>query len=135
MAFAGDLEFDTVAYVAGLISVFAQAGYLTLVQKASAIEAALKNAEFQVMISNCHYILKYILSYYTLLFILILFIVFQDLHSSEKRTSSQNSLKSVLEMIHINAFNTLPVFAFTTIAFGELQPVVQSKALRGKLQQ
>ena len=45
MAFAGDLEFDTVAYVAGLISVFAQAGYLTLVQKASAIEAALKNAE------------------------------------------------------------------------------------------
>jgi len=100
VAFAGDLEFDTVAYVAGLISVFAQAGYLTLVQKASAIEAALKNAEFQ------------------------------DLHSSEKRTSSQNSLKSVLEMIHINAFNTLPVFAFTTIAFGELQPVVQSKALR-----
>ena len=49
MAFAGDLEFDTVAYVAGLISVFAQAGYLTLVQKASAIEAALKNAEAQVM--------------------------------------------------------------------------------------
>ena len=48
MAFAGDLEFDTVAYVAGLISVFAQAGYLTLVQKASAIEAALKNAEAQV---------------------------------------------------------------------------------------
>ena len=61
VAFAGDLEFDTVAYVAGLISVFAQAGYLTLVQKASAIEAALKNAEFQVIISNCHYILKYIL--------------------------------------------------------------------------
>ena len=50
MAFAGDLEFDTVAYVAGLISVFAQAGYLTLVQKASAIEAALKNAEAQVML-------------------------------------------------------------------------------------
>ena len=63
VAFAGDLEFDTVAYVAGLISVFAQAGYLTLVQKASAIEAALKNAEFQVIISNCHYILKCILLY------------------------------------------------------------------------
>ena len=64
-----------------------------------------------------------------------LFALFQDLHSSEKRASSQNSLKSVLEMIHINAFNTLPVFAFTTIAFGELLPVVESKALRGKLHQ
>ena len=49
VASAGDLEFDTVAYMAGLTSVFAQAGYLTLVQRASAVEAALKNAELQVI--------------------------------------------------------------------------------------
>merc|ERR1719412_962427 len=33
-------------------------------------------------------------------------------------------------MIHINAFNTLPVFAFATILFGELLPVAESRALR-----
>ena len=41
-------------------------------------------------------------------------------------------MKSVLEMIHINAFNTLPIFAFATLALGEIKPVVQSDALRGK---
>merc|ERR1719412_564497 len=33
-------------------------------------------------------------------------------------------------MIHINAFNTLPVFALATILFGELLPVAESRALR-----
>ena len=38
---------------------------------------------------------------------------------------------SVLEMIHINAFNTLPLFAIATLVLGELKPVVDSDALRG----
>ena len=49
IATAGDLEFDTVAYLAGLTSVFAQGGYLTLVQMASAAEASLINKESQVL--------------------------------------------------------------------------------------
>ena len=72
MAFAGDLEFDTVAYVAGLISVFAQAGYLTLVQKASAIEAALKNAEAQVMpLQSSSHTTIYFVNNIVLLYIII----------------------------------------------------------------
>ena len=35
LAGAGDLEFDSHAYLMGTLSVFAQAGYLTLVQKSS----------------------------------------------------------------------------------------------------
>ena len=40
-------------------------------------------------------------------------------------------MKSVLEMIHINAFNTLPLFGFATFVLGELKPVVDSDALKG----
>jgi hypothetical protein len=42
------------------------------------------------------------------------------------------SLTSVLEVIYINAFNALPIFALATIALGEIKPVVQSEALEGK---
>ena len=57
IATAGDLEFDTVAYLAGLTSVFAQGGYLTLVQMASAAEASLINKESQVLSKNIDSIL------------------------------------------------------------------------------
>ena len=50
IASAGDLEFDGVAYIAGLTSVFAQGGYLTLVQMASAIEESFKTGESQVSV-------------------------------------------------------------------------------------
>ena len=58
VASAGDLEFDTVAYMAGMTSVFAQAGYLTLVQRASAVEAALKSTESQVSFISFRYSVK-----------------------------------------------------------------------------
>ena len=45
IAFIGDLEFDSKAYLAGLVSVFAQGGYLTAVQLASSKEASLKQQE------------------------------------------------------------------------------------------
>ena len=48
IASAGDLEFDNVAYMAGLTSVFAQGGYLTLVQMAAITEANLNNETSQV---------------------------------------------------------------------------------------
>ena len=50
IASAGDVEFDSVAYFAGLTSVFAQGGYLTLVQMASAIEASIKTEESHVCV-------------------------------------------------------------------------------------
>ena len=56
VASAGDLEFHGVAYVAGLTSVFAQGGYLTLVQMASSTEASSKTGEYQVSLTI--YILK-----------------------------------------------------------------------------
>ena len=58
VASAGDLEFDTVAYMAGMTSVFAQAGYLTLVQRASAVEAALKGTESQVLFISFQYLVN-----------------------------------------------------------------------------
>ena len=61
IASAGDLDFDAIGYLAGFTSVFAQAGYLTLVQRASAVEAALKNAESQVMLQIICTCIQYIL--------------------------------------------------------------------------
>ena len=58
VASAGDLEFDTVAYLAGMTSVFAQAGYLTLVQRASAVEAALKKPDTKVLFLSFLYLVK-----------------------------------------------------------------------------
>ena len=49
----------------------------------------------------------------------------------EKSPGQPNSIKSALELIHINAFNTLPMFALATILLGELGPVVESDAIRG----
>ena len=49
----------------------------------------------------------------------------------EKSVGQHNSIKSALELIHINAFNTLPMFALATILLGELKPVVESEAIRG----
>ena len=48
IASVGDVEFDSIAYSAGLISVFAQGSYLTLVQMASLKEASMKNEEAKV---------------------------------------------------------------------------------------
>ena len=48
IASAGDLEFDNIAYMAGLTSVFAQGGYLTLVQMAAIAEANLNKETSQV---------------------------------------------------------------------------------------
>lgn len=73
IASLGDLEFDSHAYFMGTCSVFAQAGYLTLVQK-----------------------------------------------------SSETRHKSSLEMIHINAYNTLPVFLTFAILLGEPDKVASS---------
>ena len=57
----------------------------------------------------------------------------QDLLSKGVKSSNGHiSLTSVLEVIHINAFNTLPIFAFATIALGEHKRALQSDALRGK---
>ena len=62
---------------------------------------------------------------------------YNKLHESHSKgqpgSSEKGSMKSVLEMIHINAFNTLPIFAFATVCLGELKPVVQSEAIRGNL--
>lgn len=62
----GDLSFDAHAYTMGTLSVFAQAGYLTLVQK-----------------------------------------------------SSEQNHKSIIEMLHVNAYNTLPIFITVSMILGE----------------
>ena len=53
VASAGDLEFDKYAYLAGLTSVFAQGGYLTLVQLASSREKSVAHEDNQVNILQC----------------------------------------------------------------------------------
>jgi len=62
----GDLTFDGHAYTMGTLSVFAQAGYLTLVQK-----------------------------------------------------SSEQNHKGILEMLHVNSYNTLPIFLTLSFVLGE----------------
>jgi len=79
VASLGDLEFDANAYFMGSCSVFAQAGYLTFVQR-----------------------------------------------SSELRH------KSSVEMIHINAYNTLPVFLTIAILIGEPDKVANSLQMEDK---
>lgn len=66
IASLGDLEFDGHAYTMGILSVFAQAAYLTLVQK-----------------------------------------------------SSEHHHKHTLELLHLNAFNTLPLFLTMSLILGE----------------
>jgi hypothetical protein len=51
LASVGDIEFDGFAYIAGVTSVFAQAGYLTLIEMASASEAGPKTGESQVSLT------------------------------------------------------------------------------------
>jgi hypothetical protein len=51
LASVGDIEFDGFAYMAGVTCVFAQAGYLTLIEMASAIEAFSKTGESQVSLT------------------------------------------------------------------------------------
>ena len=59
---------------------------------------------------------------------------FQELNSkTEKGLSGHNSINAVVEMIHINAFNTLPVFAIASLVLGEVPPVVKSGAIRGTI--
>merc|ERR1719336_2608274 len=62
----GDLTFDGHAYTMGTLSVFAQAGYLTLVQK-----------------------------------------------------SSEQNHKGIVEMLYVNAYNTLPIFITVSMILGE----------------
>ncbi|XP_023323853.1 UDP-galactose/UDP-glucose transporter 7 [Eurytemora carolleeae] len=73
LAALGDLQFDQYAYSMGALSVFAQASYLTLVQK-----------------------------------------------------SSEFNHKNTLEMIYINAYNTLPVFLTMALVLGEPSKVANS---------
>ncbi len=74
LASAGDLEFDGHAYVLGGLSVFAQAGYLTLVQKCSS-----------------------------------------------------DSSRSTLSMIHVNGYNTLPVFIVASVVMGEPSRIAEAE--------
>jgi len=69
----GDLQFDGHAYTMGTLSVFAQAGYLTLVQK-----------------------------------------------------SSEQNHKSIIEMLYVNSYNTLPIFLTVSMILGEPLQVGQA---------
>jgi len=73
LAGLGDLQFDAYAYSMGMLSMFAQAAYLTLVQK-----------------------------------------------------SSEHHHKSTLELIYINAYNTLPIFLTVALVLGEPEKVALS---------
>merc|ERR1719242_777637 len=69
----GDLQFDGHAYTMGSLSVFAQAGYLTLVQK-----------------------------------------------------SSEQNHKSIIEMLYVNSYNTLPIFLTVSMILGEPNKIGQT---------
>merc|ERR1711936_1477727 len=73
VASLGDLQFEAHAYTMGTLSVFAQAGYLTLVQK-----------------------------------------------------SSEQNHKSILEMLHVNSYNTPPIFLTVSMIMGEPLQVGQA---------
>jgi len=73
VASLGDFQFDLHAYTMGGLSVFAQAGYLTLVQQ-----------------------------------------------------SSEVNHRSTVEMLHVNSFNTLPIFLTVSMIVGEPQRIGQS---------
>merc|ERR1719427_843220 len=75
VASLGDLQFDAHAYTMGTLSVFAQAGYLTLVQK-----------------------------------------------------SSEVNHRTTVEMLHVNSFNTLPIFLTVSMVLGEPADIGQSLA-------
>lgn len=76
VASLGDFQFDAHAYTMGGLSVFAQAGYLTLVQK-----------------------------------------------------SSEFHHRTTLEMLHVNGFNTLPVFLTVSMVLGEPKMIGASVAV------
>ena len=78
IASAGDLEYDGHAYLMGGLSVFAQGGYLTLVQKASEVHKL-----------------------------------------------------SAVEMIHVNAFNTLPFFVVMSLVMSEPAAIFASTVTSG----
>merc|ERR550519_505254 len=69
----GDLQFDGHAYTMGSLSVFAQAGYLTLVQK-----------------------------------------------------SSEQNHRSIVEMLYVNSYNTLPIFLTVSMILGEPTKIGES---------
>jgi len=76
VASLGDLQFDAHAYTMGSLSVFAQAGYLTLVQK-----------------------------------------------------SSEVNHRTTVEMLHVNSFNTLPIFLTMSMILGEPAAIGQSVSI------
>jgi len=76
VASLGDLQFEAHAYTMGSLSVFAQAGYLTLVQK-----------------------------------------------------SSEVNHKTTVEMLHVNSFNTLPIFLTVSMVLGEPADIGQSVSI------
>merc|ERR1712142_764346 len=76
VASLGDLQFDAHAYTMGTLSVFAQAGYLTLVQK-----------------------------------------------------SSEVNHRTTVEMLHVNSFNTLPIFLTMSMVLGEPANIGQSVSI------
>jgi len=76
VASLGDLQFEAHAYTMGTFSVFAQAGYLTLVQK-----------------------------------------------------SSEVNHRSTVEMLHVNSFNTLPIFLTMSMVLGEPADIGQSVSI------
>jgi len=76
VASLGDLQFEAHAYTMGSLSVFAQAGYLTLVQK-----------------------------------------------------SSEVNHRSTVEMLHVNSFNTLPIFLTMSMVLGEPADIGQSVSI------
>lgn len=76
VASLGDLQFEAHAYTMGTLSVFAQAGYLTLVQKSS------------------------------------------EVHH-----------RSTIEMLHVNSFNTLPIFLTVSMVLGEPAEIGQSVSI------
>jgi len=73
IASLGDLQFEAHAYTMGTLSVFAQAGYLTLVQK-----------------------------------------------------SSEVNHRTTVEMLHVNSFNTLPIFLTVSMVLGEPADIGES---------
>jgi len=76
VASLGDLQFEAHAYTMGSLSVFAQAGYLTLVQK-----------------------------------------------------SSEVNHRTTVEMLHVNSFNTLPIFLTMSMILGEPADIGQSVSI------
>ncbi len=90
----------------GFLSVLAQAGYLTLVQKA-AQQQQLEQKQQQQQ---------------------------QDQQGqSDKQTSTASAAaSSTIQMLYVNGYNTLPVFVVACVVFGEPLQIIKSQHLSGK---